>query len=431
MATGSTRSRTRKGPQDTAPSVVDKTELSAVVGRLAGIYRPSASDGERDAAKLIAKFLQDLGCTVEIEEADSTGGYWWSVGTMSAASVLAGLLAIRSQKRRRKKGTRGFGLGRVLGVVVGGLSAVGLADDVTAGSMRFRHTFMPFRSTWNVVAETGDLEADRTLVILGHHDAAHSGLLFHPAIPKWMYENFPDRVERSRESLPYWFPVVGAPILVAIGSLIGHSLGRLITRIGVALGLGVTGLLIDIGMRDAVPGANDNLSATAVQVHIARALRERPIQGLLVLLVSCGSEETLQEGIIAFAKRHFPELRPDRTHFLTLDTVGSPRLILVEAEGTLRMRPYSPAFNDLIADTAAANGIDLIRGLRARSSTDGCVPQRYGYPTALLASFNQYKALSNYHWPTDTAENVDYDTVANCARLTEAVIRRVALEASA
>jgi Zn-dependent M28 family amino/carboxypeptidase len=235
-------------------------------------------------------------------------------------------------------------------------------------------------------------------------------------------------VERSNTSLPFWYPVVGAPAIVALGSLLRS---RLITRLGVILGLAVTGLIADIGRRPAVPGANDNLTAVAVILAIARALRERPVQGLRVLLVSCGSEESLQEGVIGFARRHFPELRPDRTSFLVLDTVGSPRLILVEAEGTLKLVPYSAELKNLISECAAENEIPLIRGTKARSSTDACVPNRYGYPTALIASFNQYKALSNYHWPTDTADNVDYDTVAECTRLTEAVVRRMASDAVA
>ena len=39
---------------------------------------------------------------------------------------------------------------------------------------------------------------------------------------------------------------------------------------------------------------------------------------------------------------------------------------------------------------------------------------------------NRYKALSNYHQMTDTAENVDYTTVAQALTLTEAVARELA-----
>ena len=53
------------------------------------------------------------------------------------------------------------------------------------------------------------------------------------------------------------------------------------------------------------------------------------------------------------------------------------------------------------------------------------VPNRAGYPTALLVSFDNDQLLSNYHQPTDVADNLDFDTVANCARVTEAVIRKL------
>jgi hypothetical protein len=415
-----------------APTQALHDQLRDVVYTLAEIHRPSTSEGERRAAEWIAARFRELGCSVQLDDEDAHGGYWWSVGLMSAAGILSGLVALRGirRRRRRKAGGRRPGLpfGRLIGFLGGVAAAIGLADDVTAGPHWFRHAFLPYRTTTNVLAEAGDVEAERTLVVLTHHDAAHSGLIFNPAIMEGIAKRFPERVERSNTSLPFWYPVVGAPAIVALGSLLRS---RLITRLGVILGLAVTGLIADIGRRPAVPGANDNLTAVAVILAIARALRERPVQGLRVLLVSCGSEESLQEGVIGFARRHFPELRPDRTSFLVLDTVGSPRLILVEAEGTLKLVPYSAELKNLISECAAENEIPLIRGTKARSSTDACLPNRYGYPTALIASFNQYKALSNYHWPTDTADNVDYDTVAECTRLTEAVVRRMASDAVA
>jgi Zn-dependent M28 family amino/carboxypeptidase len=266
--------------------------------------------------------------------------------------------------------------------------------------------------------------------VLAHHDSAHSGVLFHPGISKWMYEKFPERVEKAEESLPYWIASVTAPALVAAGGALGlltrGRRGRLVTRLGTLLSAAGVALALDIARSPVVPGANDNLSAVAVLVHLARALRERPVQGLRVLLVSCGSEESLQEGILAYARRHFAGLPPASTSFLVVDTVGSPSLVLIEAEGTLRMRRYSERLKDLLAGLAAEHGIELRRGLRLRSSTDATIPNRHGYPTALLASMNRYRAASNYHWPTDTAANVDYGSVADCAVLAEGFARKLA-----
>ena len=44
----------------------------------------------------------------------------------------------------------------------------------------------------------------------------------------------------------------------------------------------------------------------------------------------------------------------------------------------------------------------------------------------MLGSMNEYKAPSNYHWPTDTAENVIHETVVGCIRVCDGTIRRLA-----
>jgi Zn-dependent M28 family amino/carboxypeptidase len=183
----------------------------------------------------------------------------------------------------------------------------------------------------------------------------------------------------------------------------------------------------DIYRRPVAPGANDNLTAVAVLVALAERLRSEPIPGVRVLLVSCGAEEVLQGGIHGFAARHFPELDRDRTWVLNLDTVGSPKLILLEGEGPVVMEDYHDrGFRDLVGRAAERAGTPLRRGMRSRQSTDAVIPSRAGYPTTTITSVDRYKALSNYHQMTDTPENVDYTTVSQALTLTEAVARELA-----
>jgi len=175
------------------------------------------------------------------------------------------------------------------------------------------------------------------------------------------------------------------------------------------------------------PGANDNLTAVAVLVALAERLREQPLTGLRVMLVSCGAEEVLQGGIHGFAARHFPCLDRDRTWFLNLDTVGSPRLIMLEGEGPVVMEDYHDRrFRDLVARAADGAGVPLRRGMRSRNSTDAVIPSRSGYPTATITSVDRYKALSNYHKMTDTPANVDYRTVLQALTVTESLARELA-----
>jgi hypothetical protein len=44
----------------------------------------------------------------------------------------------------------------------------------------------------------------------------------------------------------------------------------------------------------------------------------------------------------------------------------------------------------------------------------------------MLGSVDEYKLPADYHWPTDTADRVDYARVADAARLSWGVVRRLA-----
>jgi len=347
---------------------------------------------------------------VRVEEERAHGTYWWPLGLLTLG---AGLAALRG--------------GRALRALVGGLAAAGVADDISGGGLWFRR-LLPRRPTWNVVAECGDPHAEHTVVFVAHHDAAHWSLLFAPQVPEFFGERFPGLLERSDTTPPVMFPVFGGPLLVALSGLTGS---RALRTAGAALALGTAGVMAEIGSRSVVPGGNDNLSGVATVLGLAHLLRERPVRGLRVLLVSTGSEESFMEGMQGFARRHFPRLPVERTHVVCLDTVGSDRLMQLEGEGMLWMRDYPQAFKDLVSACAAQAGVELVRGLRFRNATDGLLALKRGYPAVMIGSINRYKAPANYHWPTDTAENVDYDTVVGAMRLCEQVVRRIAGDPSA
>src|SRR5438477_112152 len=134
-------------------------------------------------------------------------------------------------------------------------------------------------------------------------------------------------------------------------------------RAALATGALGTALVADIWRNATVPGANDNLSGVAALVALAEELRERPVEGVRVLLVSCGAEETLQDGVRAFIARHRHELPVERTWVINLDPVGSPHLVMLEAEGPVWMESYTgPWLRDLIASCAELEGIELERG---------------------------------------------------------------------
>ncbi|HWD69259.1 MAG TPA: M28 family peptidase [Solirubrobacteraceae bacterium] len=385
--------------------------LREVIERLAPLARAPGSPGEAEAAAWLAQRLREAGCVADVEAAQYHDGYAKPIGTLAAITALAGLLALRRR-------------GRLPGGLLAALAGAAIADDVANTHRVFRRRLTKPLPTQNVVAVTGDRDAERTLVVLAHHDAARTGLIFDPHFQAWLAHEFPGLVERLDTSFPLWWLVLAGPASVTAGAALGR---RSLTALGTAIAAISTATMANIQASPVVPGANDNLSGVSVLVALAERLRAEPISGLRVMLVSCGAEEVIQGGINSFAKRHFPTLRQDRTWFLALDTVGSPILAMCEGEGPVVMEDYyDRRFRDLIARVADSSGAPLRRGMRARNSTDAVIPSHARYPTGLLVSIDKHKALSNYHLPSDTPENIDYRTVAQALHVTEAVARELA-----
>lgn len=387
-----------------------KEELEALarelIGELAAFDRPSASEGERRAAEMISAQLAGEQCNVAVEQESAHGTYWWPLGLLTLISGFAALT--RSRLAR---------------IAAGLFTAAALADDISGGSQWFRRAALPMRPTWNVVAETGDRDAERTIVFVAHHDAANWSLLFAPQIPEFFGERFPEQLERSQTTPPVMFPVFAGPVLTLLSGLTGSKVLR---RAAAVLSLGSTLTFAEIGSRSVVPGANDNLSGVAVLAGLARLIRQRPTVGIRVLLVSTGSEESFMEGMRGFAKSHFGSLPLDSTSFVCIDSVGSPTLMQLEGEGMLRMADYNEEFKSKLSEAAAQLDIELVRGLRFRNATDALISMQAGYPTLMLGSISRYKAPSNYHWPTDTAANVDYSSVVDATLICEQLLRNIA-----
>ncbi|HEX8752896.1 MAG TPA: M28 family peptidase [Solirubrobacterales bacterium] len=379
--------------------------LRSQLEELERIDRPSASEGERRAAEWLLAHFAEAGAEARIEAEEAHGTYWWPLGLGAALGALGAAAGLRGR--------------RVLGTLLGALGAAGIASDFPPGQRRLRRALRK-RTTYNVVCELGDREAERTVVVIAHHDSAHSGLVFHPAVPE--LANRLGLIERTDTSPPLMAPVIGGPILAALGALTGR---RVLAKLGLLLGLGSVAAMAEIGARGVVPGANDNGTSVVALLALARRLTAKPPEGVRVILLSTGSEESFSEGMKAFGERHFPQLPRESTFFLCLEAIGSPHLLVLRGEGFLKMHEYparSLAFMDGLAEEL---GIWLFPNLRLHNGTDGLESLAAGYETAALCGCTDLKQPANYHWWHDLAENVDFDTLQNAIKLSEAAIRRL------
>jgi hypothetical protein len=414
--------------------------LREVVETLAPLERTPCSPGERQAAEWLAQRLRAVdGVEVALEDEPS----WGSFPPTAAGLGLVGLLGAALVLGGR----------RPLGALLAAASFAGIVDEAQNGPRVVRRALRRRRSTVNVVARVGDAGAQPgaaqrgegarpgegawlgggerpgagaidTLVVLAHHDAPQTGLIFDQTLQRRLHELAPRVVERMKTSPPQWWIGLAGP-LCTVAAAVSRRRGP--AWAAGAIGALAGAVVIDIWRSQTVPGANDNLSGAAALVALAELLRVRSVPGLRVLLVSCGAEETLQDGVRAFIARHRHELVPERTCFVNLDTVGSSRLVMLEGEGPVWMEEYSgPWLRDLLEQRAGELEIPLQRGFRARASTDSVIPSRVGYAIATLVSLNAWHSLANYHLPSDVPANLDYHTVADATRLVHGLAGKLA-----
>jgi Peptidase family M28 len=391
------------------PHLLTADELRERVERLAELDRGSATRGERAASDLIEAELTGLGLQVRRDVEVVHGGYWLPVGLATAAGVVAAAAS------------------RVLGVLIGSLAAAAVADDIDAGPRVLRRAALAKRETANLSVEVGPPDADTTALVVAHYDSAHSGLVFHPQLPRVLLRTFPALARKANTAPPTMWGAIAGPALAALGAALGS---RRLRIAGGLLSAGYAAAMSDIGLRKVVPGANDNASGVAVALSIAHWLAAEP-PPVRVIVLFTGSEESLLEGMQRYGERHFGRLDSTRTHVICLDTVGSPQLVALEAEGMIRMRRFPRHFLELLHECANELGVHVYRGLRFRNTTDATVALKAGYPAVMIGSADEFKIPTDYHWPTDTPDRVNYGTVADAARLVQALVRRLAAQPSA
>jgi hypothetical protein len=396
-------------PEDTLEGT-----LREVVETLAPIDRTPCSPGERQAADWLAARLGAIaGVDVALEDEPSWGTFPPTATGLGLLGILGAVLVLRGR--------------RAAGALLAAGAYAGIVDEAQNGPRILRRLVRRRRKTVNLIARAGD--GDGTLVVLAHHDAPQTGMIFDQTLQRRIHELAPLVLERTKTPPPQWWVGLAGPLCTIVAAVARRP--RL-ARVGIAIGAFGTATVADLWRNETVPGANDNLSGVAALVALAELLRERPLPGMRVLLVSCGAEETLQDGIRAFLASHRDELAEGRTWFVNLDTVGSPHLVMLEAEGPVWMESYAgPWLRDLVDECAQQLEIPLERGFRARASTDSVIPSRAGYPTATLVSITDWRSPANYHLPSDIPANLDYNTVADATRLVYELARTLATDSRA
>jgi hypothetical protein len=155
-----------------------------------------------------------------------------------------------------------------------------------------------------------------------------------------------------------------------------------------------------------------------VTMNVDRELTEKE-----VWFVATGAEEVGTFGMRAFLKEHGPDLRD--ASIINLDNIGAGSVAYVTSEGMARH--YDSDRRLLSAARRAVREADLpVKGHVYRGlSTDATPALARGYHAMSVMAFDVNGRLPNWHWATDTVDNVSEDTIETAVEFVAALIKEL------
>ncbi len=362
------------------------------VEALARFRRLTTTAGEHESAEWVAGRLRALGAEdVRIVPFRGQSSWAWAHGV----HMLAGLAT---------SWMRGY-TGRLLGALV----AVSYELDVSVRNQWIRR-LLPGRQGHSVQAHIPSREtARRTLVLVAHHDAARTGLVWHPTA------NAANRRRSARSGRA--FPAHAAPLIGLAAAAVGFRNLRRPARLILALSALLSG---QAASSPVVPGANDNATGVAAVLELVRRIQERPLHGVDVVVVSPGGEEAGSVGMRSWIHGPGRALDRESTLVVNLDAIGSGgHLVVSHREGLTGW--FGPADVDLSQRGARLAGVAPPRVVTFPNVTDAFVARNAGLRAVSILSYDD-GWISNLHLPSDVPANVDWSTVEQAIALTEGMV---------
>lgn len=181
----------------------------------------------------------------------------------------------------------------------------------------------------------------------------------------------------------------------------------------------------------AVPGAADNLSASAISAALGKYYSKNRPKNVELIIASMGSEENGDRGAEAFVEKHGDLLK--NSYAFVLETIGQgDRLYIIEKDFHTYGKKYSPEVIERIEKAHELykkedpHVIYLEKGGVPIGSSDACMYLNAGYKSAFIIVVSKETRKPRYwHSMEDTWKNIDKkvlkDVIGVCLKFVELV----------
>jgi Peptidase family M28 len=362
--------------------------------------RPSTGEGERRAAAYIEGQLKGFGFGVKTEPFRSVRSFSYTYIPIFLLSVVAFIVGVGLDKP-------------ALGLLLSGIALVAFIGENTT-TLHLANALVPKGKSQNVVARLGTRELPRRrLILCAHYDSARSGLMWHPALVRGFRLTFLAEVAA----------ILALPILLGAETLTGNRLfGYIASPFAVLLAIPLFLLIHRELFFKHVDGANDNASGVGVLLSLCEALAADPPSDTEVIALATGCEEAGLVGMQRFLATHLDDL--EQASIINIDNVGAGEVTYTTAEGMLLRQKTAKDLVVVAEKVAGLPGMGVV-GRPFRVMSNDTEPALLRRLDAITVIATRDGVPVNWHWKTDTLENIDADTVDTAYRFVEALVRRL------
>ncbi len=415
----------KPGPSNVStPSIPREAERSRVLELIRRIVdecprRQATTSSERRAHEILAGALAEVGVATRTEPFRYNDSPHASVALHFGLGTVASAISLLSP---------------ATALPLHALSAASYALETTRRALWLR-TLLPFGDSQNLIGSLRgpcpEGEPALRIVLVGHIDAALTGLVFDPRLLERFAKKPDSPLLREIGVRPIRLALLGQVGLVAL-DLLGILLGPARSVLWPAIaalslpGALTTALALEAELRDEiVPGANDNLTGCAALPVLASRLAPDLPSDVELVLVAVGAEEAGLGGSTALAKSMRGVWDPARTIVLAIDGLTNGELRWFEEGELYRMGP-KPRLRRALREAAAGDPrfasvgpFDVGVG-----GTDAQPFHEAGFETICIGCIDpRLGAPRHYHQPSDTPENLDLDQLMLSLDFVERVVR--------
>lgn len=171
------------------------------------------------------------------------------------------------------------------------------------------------------------------------------------------------------------------------------------------------------------PGANDNASGVAVLLELAASLGSEFLDNTEVWFVFTGGEEAGLFGMQDFIKKYGEELKG--AYFINVDNVGGGKVKYIIREGMINTYRADAGLINWAEEVARENQLAASPAVYRLMSLDSLPLLRQGFRAMSLVGIDDRGLIPNWHWESDTVENVNLGSLNEAARLAGGIIRKI------